>query len=116
MAKADVLFDKTEFIVQIADKQAMSMSVKAEDITSITFEPCEYKKLFGLSKGVTEHIVIKTKRMPIMIDKIAVEKKKAGNWDNIKSQMETFAKNNKLSVYHETEVWKLPSLGSDGME
>lgn len=114
MAKADVLFDKTEFIVQIADKNAMSMNVKAEDVTSITFEPCEYKKFLG--KGVSEHIVVKTKRMPIMINKIDVEKRKAGNWENIKSQMEAFAKSNKLSVYHETEVWKLPSLGSDSNE
>ena len=46
MAKADILFDKTEFVLRMADKQAMTMNIRADQITTITFQPTKQKKLF----------------------------------------------------------------------
>ena len=41
MAKADILFDKTEFVLRMADKQAMTLDIRADQITTITFQPAE---------------------------------------------------------------------------
>ena len=30
MPKADILFDKTEFVLRMADKQAMTMNIRAD--------------------------------------------------------------------------------------
>ena len=46
MPKADILFDKTEFVLRMADKQAMTMNIRADQITTITFQPTMQKKLF----------------------------------------------------------------------
>ena len=55
MAKADILFDKTEFVLRMADKQAMTMDIRADQITTITFQPTEEKGGFlGLKKVPSE--------------------------------------------------------------
>ena len=59
MPKADILFDKTEFVLRMADKQAMTMNIRADQITTITFQPTMQKKLF--KKIPSEVMLIKTK-------------------------------------------------------
>ena len=59
MAKADILFDKTEFVLRMADKQAMTMNIRADQITTISIQPTMVKKLF--KKVESEVIVIKMK-------------------------------------------------------
>ena len=59
MPKADILFDKTEFVLRMADKQAMTMNIRADQITTITFQPTMQKKLF--KKVPSEVMLIKTK-------------------------------------------------------
>lgn len=109
--KANILFDKTEIIVQIAAKQAMSMNLRAEEIMSITFQPTKEKKLFKTLDS--EVILIKPKKMPmpIAITKGMVEgNKKASSWESIKASMEKFAKDNKISSTHETDDWVMPKF------
>ena len=110
--KANVLFDRTELIVQISAKQAMSMNIRAEDIISITFQPTREK--IGLFKTVdSEVILLKPKKMPfpIAVTKCMIEcNKKASSWESIRSSMESFAKNNKISIYHETDNWEPPKF------
>lgn len=110
--KANILFDRTEIIVQISAKQAMSIPIRAEDIISITFQPTQEKK--GFFKTVeSEVILIKPKKMPMSmaITKGMIEcNKKASSWESIRSNMETFAKNNKISVAHETDYWTPPKF------
>lgn len=57
MPKADILFDKTEFVLRMADKQAMTMNIRADQITTITFQPTMQKKLF--KKVPSEVMLIK---------------------------------------------------------
>ncbi len=109
--KANVLFDKTEIIVQISAKQAMSIPIRAEDIISISFHPFQEKKLFKTVES--EIIVIKPKKfpMPMTISKLMVESnKKASSWDSIKTQMEKFAKDNKISLAHESDYYEIPKF------
>ena len=122
MAKADILFDKTEFVLRMADKQAMTMNIRADQITTITFQPTMVKKLF--KKEESEVMIIKTKGggggpggpggpggggndgMPIT--KVALESKEKGSWDKAKAQMLKFAKDNNITVHEEKEMWEPP--------
>ena len=112
MPKADILFDKTEFVLRMADKQAMTMNIRADQITTITFQPTMQNKLF--KKIPSEVMLIKTKGgaggpggpggpgggtdgMPIT--KEALESKEKGSWDKAKKQMLKFAKDNNITVH-----------------
>ena len=125
MPKADILFDKTEFVLRMADKQAMTMNIRADQITTITFQPTMQKKLF--KKIPSEVMLIKTKGgaggpggpgggsdgMPIT--KEALESKEKGSWDKAKKQMLKFAKDNKMTVHEENEMWTPPQMGGGPM-
>ena len=115
MPKADILFDKTEFVLRMADKQAMTMNIRADQITTITFQPTMQKKLF--KKIPSEVMLIKTKGgaggpgggsdgMPIT--KEALESKE-------KKQMLKFAKDNNITVHEENEMWTPPQMGGGPM-
>ena len=128
MPKADILFDKTEFVLRMADKQAMTMNIRADQITTITFQPTMQKKLF--KKIPSEVMLIKTKGgaggpggpggpgggsdgMPIT--KEALESKEKGSWDKAKKQMLKFAKGNNMTVHEENEMWTPPQMGGGPM-
>ena len=128
MPKADILFDKTEFVLRMADKQAMTMNIRADQITTITFQPTMQKKLF--KKIPSEVMLIKTKGgaggpggpggpgggtdgMPIT--KEALESKEKGSWDKAKKQMLKFAKDNNITVHEESEMWMPPQMGGGPM-
>lgn len=127
MAKADILFDKTEFVLRMADKQAMTMNVRADQITTITIQPTMQKKLF--KKVPSEVILIKMKGgaggpgggpggpgggpggdsgMPIT--KEAFENKEKGSWEKAKAQMIKFAKANNITLHEEKELWEPPKM------
>lgn len=128
MAKADILFDKTEFVLRMADKQAMTMNVRADQITTITIQPTMTKKLF--KKVPSEVILIKMKGgaggpgggpggpgggpgggdsgMPLT--KEAFESKEKGSWEKAKAQMIRFAKNNNITLHEESEMWEPPKM------
>ena len=128
MAKADILFDKTEFVLRMADKQAMTMDIRADQITTITFQPAEEKGGFlGLKKVPSEVMILKMKGgggpgggpggpgggpgggadgMPVM--KQAFEAKEKGSWDKMKKQMLKFAHDNNITLHEETEMWQPP--------
>lgn len=121
MAKADILFDKTEFVLRMADKQAMTMNIRADQITTISIQPTMVKKLF--KKVESEVIIIKMKGgagpgpggdgMPIQ--KEAFEAKEKGSWEKCKKQMITFAKNNNITLHEEKEMWTPPqNMGGGG--
>ena len=98
--KHKILWDKTELIFQKAEKQAMTMTVNADDVTSIVLEQCYIKSGFlGLKQVVSQQISVKTKRgMPASVEKTAVENAKE-NWDEYITKIRAFAKQNKLSIY-----------------
>ena len=109
--KANVLFDKTEIIIQMSAKQAMSIPIRAEDVVSISFHPFQEKKLFKTIES--EVILIKPKKfpMPMVISKLMIEtNKKASSWDSIKAGMEKFAKDNKISMSHESDYYVMPKF------
>ena len=122
MAKADILFDKTEFVLRMADKQAMTMDVRADQITTITIQPTKVKKLFKTVES--EVMLIKMKGgagggpggpgggpsdgMPI--SKEALESKEKGSWDKAKAQMIKFAKDNNITLHEEKEYWEPPKM------
>lgn len=109
--KADILFDKTEIVVQISAKQAMSMNIRAEDIVSISIHPFQEKKLFKTVES--EVIVLKPKKfpMPMAISRGMIEaNKKSAGWDQIKASMEKFAKDNRISFSHETDYYEMPKF------
>jgi hypothetical protein len=117
MAKADILFDKTEFVLRMADKQAMTMDIKAEQVTTITFQPTMQKKLF--KKVPSEVMILKLKGgaggpgggadgMPVT--KEAMENNEKGSWDKAKAQMLKFAKDNNITVHEEQELWEPPKM------
>ena len=115
MAKADILFDKTEFVLRMADKQAMTMNIRADQITTITFQPTEEKGGFlGLKKIPSEVMVLKLKGgpgpdgMPVL--KQAFESKEKGSWDKMKAQMLKFAHDNNITLHEETEPWQPPQM------
>lgn len=116
MAKADILFDKTEFVLRMADKQAMTMNIRADQITTITFQPMMQKKLF--KQVESEVMIIKMKGgpggdgLPIMKD--ALENKEKGSWDKAKAQMLKFAKNNNITLHEEKEMWQPPKMQGGG--
>ncbi len=116
MAKADILFDKTEFVLRMADKQAMTMNVRADQITTITIQPTRVRKLF--KQVESEVIILKMKGgagpgpggdgMPL--NKEAFEAKEKGSWDKAKAQMLNFAKNNNITLHEEKEYWEPPKM------
>ena len=112
MAKADILFDKTEFVLRMADKQAMTMDIRADQITTITFQPTEEKGGFlGLKKVPSEVMILKMKGgggMPVM--KQAFEAKEKGSWDKMKAQMLKFAHDNNITLHEEKEMWQPPQM------
>lgn len=119
MAKADILFDKTEFVLRMADKQAMTMNIRADQITTISIQPTMAKKLF--KKVESEVILIKMKGgmgpagdgMPIM--KEAFEAKEKGSWEKCKKNMIDFAKKNNITLHEEKEMWTPPqNMGGPG--
>lgn len=127
MAKADILFDKTEFVLRMADKQAMTMNIRADQIQTITIQPTMVKKLF--KKVESEVILIKMKGgagggpgggpgggdsgMPIQ--KEAFEAKEKGSWAKCREQMIKFAKNNNITLHEEKEMWTPPQRMEGGM-
>ena len=124
MAKADILFDKTEFVLRMADKQAMTMDIRADQITTITFQPTEEKGGFlGLKKVPSEVMILKMKGgggpgpggpgggsdgMPVL--KQAFEAKEKGSTDKMKSQMLKFAPDNNITLHEEKEMWQPPQM------
>ena len=121
MAKADILFDKTEFVLRMADKQAMTMDIRADQITTITFQPAEEKGGFlGLKKVPSEVMILKMKGgggpgpgggndgMPVI--KSAFESKEKGSWDKMKKQMLKFAHDNNITLHEEKELWTPPQM------
>ena len=129
MAKADILFDKTEFVLRMADKQAMTMNIRADQITTITIQPTKQKKLFKTVES--EVMLIKMEGgagggpggpgggpgggdsgMPIT--KEALENKEKGSWEKAKAQMIKFAKNNNITLHEEKEMWE-PHKREGGM-
>ena len=123
MAKADILFDKTEFVLRMADKQAMTMNIRADQITTITIQPTKQKKLFKTVES--EVMLIKMKGgmggpggpgggpggdsgMPI--PKEALENKEKGSWEKAKAQMLKFAKNNNITLHEEKDYWEPPKM------
>lgn len=134
MAKADILFDKTEFVLRMADKQAMTMNIRADQITTITFQPTKQKKLFKTVES--EVMILKMKGgagggpgggpggpgggpgggsngMPVMKD--AFEGKEKGSWAKMKEQMLKFAKYNNITLHEEKEYWEPPKQMQGGM-
>lgn len=126
MAKADILFDKTEFVLRMADKQAMTMNIRADQITTITFQPTMQKKLF--KKIPSEVMLIKMKggagpgggpggpgggggNDGLPITKESLENKEKGSWDKAKQQMLKFAKDNNITLHEEKEMWESPKQG-----
>ncbi len=126
MAKADILFDKTEFVLRMADKQAMTMNIRADQITTITFQPTMQKKLF--KKIPSEVMLIKMKggagpgggpggpgggggNDGLPITKESLENKEKGSWDKAKQQMLKFAKDNNITLHEEKEMWEPPKQG-----
>ena len=126
MAKADILFDKTEFVLRMADKQAMTMNIRADQITTITFQPTKQKKLF--KKIPSEVMLIKMKggagpgggpggpgggggNDGLPITKESLENKEKGSWDKAKQQMLKFAKDNNITLHEEKEMWEPPKQG-----
>ena len=126
MAKADILFDKTEFVLRMADKQAMTMNIRADQITTITFQPTMQKKLF--KKIPSEVMLIKMKggagpgggpggpgggggNDGLPITKESQENKEKGSWDKAKQQMLKFAKDNNITLHEEKEMWEPPKQG-----
>lgn len=126
MAKADILFDKTEFVLRMADKQAMTMNIRADQITTITFQPTMQKKLF--KKIPSEVMLIKMKggagpgggpggpgggggNSGLPITKESLENKEKGSWDKAKQQMLKFAKDNNITLHEEKEMWEPPKQG-----
>jgi hypothetical protein len=117
MPKADILFDKTEFVLRMADKQAMTMNIRADQITTITFQPTMEKKLF---KKVESEVMIITMKggaggpgggsggMPIT--KSSLENKEKGSWAKAKKNMLKFAKDNNITLHEETEMWEPPKM------
>lgn len=121
MAKADILFDKTEFVLRMADKQAMTMDIRADQITTITFQPTQSKGGFlGLKKIDSEVMILKMKGgggpgpgggndgMPVLKD--AFEAKEKGSWDKMKAQMLKFAHDNNITLHEEKEMWEPPRM------
>ena len=117
MAKADILFDKTEFVLRMADKQAMTMDIRADQITTITFQPAEEKGGFlGLKKVPSEVMILKMKGgpgpgadgMPVL--KQAFEAKEKGSWAKMKTQMLKFAHDNNITLHEEQEMWTPPQM------
>ena len=123
MAKADIMFDKTEFVLRMADKQAMTLDIRADQITTITFQPAEEKGGFlGLKKVDSEVMLIKMKGgramgapgapagqgMPVL--KTAFENKEKGSWDKMKQQMLKFAHDNNITLHEEKELWEPPQM------
>ena len=110
MAKADILFDKTEFILRVADKQAMTMNVRADQITTISIQPMMAKKLF--KKVESEVIVIKMKGGPgpaasgMPITKESIENKQKGSWETTKKAMIKFAKDNNITLHEDHQMWE----------
>ena len=91
------------------------MNIRADQITTITFQPTMQKKLF--KKVPSEVMLIKTKGgaggpgggadgMPIT--KEALESKEKGSWDKAKKQMLKFAKDNNITVHEDNEMWTPP--------
>ena len=126
MAKADILFDKTEFVLRMADKQAMTMNIRADQITTITFQPTMQKKLF--KKIPSEVMLIKMKggagpgggpggpgggggNDGLPITKESLENKEKGSWDKAKQQMLKFAKDTNITLHEEKEMWEPPKQG-----
>ena len=118
MAKADILFDKTEFVLRMVEKQAMTMNIRAENIQTVTFQPAQERKLF--KKVDSEVMILKMSGgmpgpggngMPIL--KSAFENKEKGSWDKMKKNMLNFVKKNNITLHEETEMWTPPSMGEN---
>ena len=111
MAKADIMFDKTEIVLRIAEKRPVSYNIRAEQSTTVTFRPTTVKKLFKSEKS--EVMLIKFSGGPqdgAAVTKTALETMKKGSWDIAKKQMEDFCKYNKLTLHYEDTEWKPISL------
>ena len=114
--KHKILWDKTELIIQKAEKQAMTITVNQSDVTSIVLEQCYIKSGFlGLKQAISQQITIKTKRgMPAMVEKTAVENAKE-NWDEYLTKIRAFAKSNRLSIYDKLDEAPQPPEPGAGM-
>lgn len=113
MPKADILFDKTEFVLRMADKMAMTMNIRADQITTITIRPTLQKKLF--KKIDSEVMLVKTKGGgpgggEIPITKDSLESKEKGSYEKAKKSMLKFAKDNNITLHEEKEYWEPPKM------
>lgn len=119
MPKADILFDKTEFVLRMADKQAMTMNVRADQITTVTIQPMLVKKLF--KKVESEVILVKTKGGmgpgggELSITKESLEAKEKGSYEKAKKAMLKFVKDNNITLHEEKEYWEPPKMGGGPM-
>lgn len=106
MAKADIMFDKTEIVLRMAEKRPVSYNIRAEQITTVTFRPTTVKKFFKTE--ASEVMLIKFRGGPqdgVAVTKVALETMKKGSWDIAKKQMEDFCKYNKLTLRYEETEW-----------
>ena len=111
MAKADIMFDKTEIVLRIAEKRPVSYNIRAEQTTTVTFRPTTVKKLF--KSEASEVMLIKFRGGPAegtAVTKEALETMKKGSWATAKMQMAEFCKYNKLTLHYEDTEWKPVSL------
>lgn len=119
MAKADILFDKTEFVLRMVDKQAMTMNIRADQIQTITFQPTMERKLF--KKVESEVMIIKMSGGGgpgpgpgpdgLPLTKGTFEAKEKGSWEKVKKNMLNFAKKNNITLHEENTMWTPPSMG-----
>ena len=111
MSKADIMFDKTEIVLRMAEKRPVSFNIRAEQITTVTFRPMVERTFFKTIKS--EVMLIKFRGGPqdgAAVTKKALETMKKGSWDTAKKQMEEFCKYNKLTLRYEDTEWKPVSL------
>lgn len=101
--KEHILFDKTELVLVLLDKQGGRLkNVKADDIQTIQISACKEKKGLLKNKEVdSEEIQIKLKRDPEMPITFLMSAE-VDFWDGYKAGLATFAKQNKLSFTDST--------------
>ena len=96
MAKIDskILYDKTEIIVvDLSGKRAQALNLTYDKIVSIQFDNATVSKLFKKIPCEKITITIRGKEAPIVYFE-ADEKK---NWEQYKTDLTKFAKDNKIS-------------------
>lgn len=99
MAKDHLIMDKTEIIAdQLLGNQWRKISARADRIKAINFDIIETRKFIFL-KGTDEVISIEASPMPIKF----FRSKEKGFFDGYKTQLEKFAKDNRITIHDNTK-------------